>query len=511
MERRKTSRLRVVIWLMAGAVVSLLLVLGGALVIADRSRGPAGPGLTQILETKAHEHWQWTLQDRDLPEARARRLFVEFYGLMQPLADVGYEVSGHAPRPRQDFPSAMHVVPLWSSTDTIRPVVPGSFLQDVPPEEDASKGLLALARDRGLVEDFLDVGRFRGALRDPSGRDDNRYVFRGEETAIATLLGAVYIDAIETGDEEMAARAAQAFIDAAVVLAEIDPGNVSRATLLIQTRSWLLRHSIELGRMTPSLARLVLDGTEPVDSGPLRFASVRGRVYEQLIWIAESERPHWRSDPLYGDDGRIKFMPALLSVFRSVPGTEYSPFAIPRIGFEKRHATLEEVADYLDVYAEASKPYFISSRADRRADMLPATLPHGASGTAYPVGLEAFWARVAPHRDMLDEIELLQNATTVALAIEVYRGEHGEPPASLDDLAPGVLATLPPNPWNNGGAWRYQLNARSPLGYKLTVPDVVGPHAEGVLPGEWPFQPRSLLLHNSEFYLMPSTPYDYGP
>ncbi len=99
----------------------------------------------------------------------------------------------------------------------------------------------------------------------------------------------------------------------------------------------------------------------------------------------------------------------------------------------------------------------------------------------------------------------------VALAIEVYRGEHGEPPASLEDLVPGVLATLPRNPWNNGGEWRYTPDEKSPIGYKLTFPDVVGPDAEGVFPGEWPYQPGSFSLHDAEFYVMPTTPYDFGP
>lgn len=511
MERR-VSRLRVVVWLFAAFVVAAILVLGGALVIADRSRGPAGPGVDQIVETHAHQHWQLTLQDRGVPEARARRLFIEFYDLMQPLAEVGYEVFGHALKPRQDLPSWMHMFPVWwSPLDTPRQVTPGSFLRDVPPKKDGSKELLKLARDRGLIDDFLTVRRFRGAMRDPSGRDDDRYLFRGEEIAIATLLGAVYVDGVESGDEALAVRASQALIDAAVVFAEMDPGHSGSAAFLMQTRHWLLRHTIELGLMTPSLARSLLDETEPMDPAERRISAARLSIVEELQWIAVGDMTDWTDGPFYGVDGRVRLLPAFLSVFRAVPARGNSSLTLPRIGFELRHATLEELAEHLDEYAEACEIYFASSRADRSVDMLRVTPPPAQSGVVFPVGKESLWLGMVRHRDRMDEIELLQHTTTIALAIEVYRGEHGGPPASLEDLVPGVLTALPRNTWNNGGDWLYTLDSKSPLGYKLTIPDTIGPYNEGVLPGEWPQQMKSLALQDSEFFVMPSAPYDFGP
>lgn len=34
------------------------------------------------------------------------------------------------------------------------------------------------------------------------------------------------------------------------------------------------------------------------------------------------------------------------------------------------------------------------------------------------------------------------------LAIRIYQLEHGQPPASLDDLAPGILAEVPRDPFS---------------------------------------------------------------
>ncbi len=511
MKRRKMSRLRFAVWLMVCLVVAAVLAIGGALVIADRSRGPAGPGVEQIMETWAHEHWQRTLQDRGVPEARALRLYRELGGHMRELRGIVRVAYGPPSYPGWDLPSLLHVVPIWEPSRFSH--LPENFNETFDYEKGRKNNAayLQMARDEGVLGTLLEIERFRGAsVRSPGSNMVRDPVTSAEASLVASLLGVAYIEAVEAGDETGAAAAAQALTDAALVFAEMGPWHAS-PTYPINTRSWLVRSTIELGLMTPSLARSLLDQKEPVDVVEMRLSGARLFIVNDLQWIAEGGMSNRNYRTLYGVDGRIRFMPALQSVFRSVPVKEDTSLALPRIGITERHATLEEFAEYLDKYAEACEAYFVSSRADRRLDMLLATPQTQMAGVAFPVGTELLWLRMARFRDSVDEIELLQNTTVIALAIEVYRGEHGEPPASLEDLVPGVLGALPRNTWNNGGDWLYAPDAKSPLGYKLTIPNTIGPHAEGVLPGEWPYQPGVFSYHESEFYIMPSRPYDFGP
>lgn len=510
MERR-ASRLRAVAWLFAALVIAAIVVLGGALVIADRSRGPAGPGLAQILETKAYEHRQRTLQDRGVSDAMASQLYFELGELVLELAEVTRAIYGPPPHPDWHFPSLRDVVPIWEPS--LYPRLPENFdaQRDYEASRESNAAFLALARQRGVLDTLLEIDRFRGAYAHPEVSHRSRSTLSGvESSVIASLLGMAYIEAVESGDEAGAVAAMQALTNAGAVFA-MSGLRYTSPWYPMQTQSWLVRSTIELGLMTPTLARSMLDQMEPIDVADLRVRVAQVAVFDKLRWIADSERGFTRHEPIYGADGRVRFAQALRSVFRSVPARPNSPFAIPRIGFEKRHATLEELADLLETYADASKLYFTTRRADRRADMLPAALPRGASGTAYPIGLEAFWMRTSRTRNSLDEIELLQFATVVLLAIEVYRGEHGGPPASLDDLVPGVLPFVPRNPWSYGGEWRYAVDEKSPLGYRLTITSEPGPHAEGRIPGEESYQLWTMALHKSEYFIMPSAPYHFGP
>lgn len=60
-----------------------------------------------------------------------------------------------------------------------------------------------------------------------------------------------------------------------------------------------------------------------------------------------------------------------------------------------------------------------------------------------------------------------RDARRFALAIEVYRAEHGAPPAALDALTPGVLAEPPRDPHARDGRYVYRHDDTSPFGYVL--------------------------------------------
>ena len=60
-----------------------------------------------------------------------------------------------------------------------------------------------------------------------------------------------------------------------------------------------------------------------------------------------------------------------------------------------------------------------------------------------------------------------RDARRFALAIEVYRAEHGNRPDTLDALTPGVLPDTPRDPHATDGRYVYRQDASSPLGYVL--------------------------------------------
>lgn len=60
-----------------------------------------------------------------------------------------------------------------------------------------------------------------------------------------------------------------------------------------------------------------------------------------------------------------------------------------------------------------------------------------------------------------------RDARRLVLAIEIYRGQHGGLPPTLDALTPDVLAEAPRDPWAADGRYVYRLDDASPLGYVL--------------------------------------------
>lgn len=71
------------------------------------------------------------------------------------------------------------------------------------------------------------------------------------------------------------------------------------------------------------------------------------------------------------------------------------------------------------------------------------------------------------HKDVGDvEAAKAQGAALVA-ALEAYRAEHGEYPASLEALTPDPLPRIDPPAWGLG--WNYERRS-DPPGFQLVVP-----------------------------------------
>ena len=59
------------------------------------------------------------------------------------------------------------------------------------------------------------------------------------------------------------------------------------------------------------------------------------------------------------------------------------------------------------------------------------------------------------------------NAGMIALALVIHRDAHGAYPASLAELAPSILPTVPTDPIAPDGKFRYALRDGAPLLYSV--------------------------------------------
>ena len=61
-----------------------------------------------------------------------------------------------------------------------------------------------------------------------------------------------------------------------------------------------------------------------------------------------------------------------------------------------------------------------------------------------------------------------RTAVAISLAVQVYQAEHGRRPATLQDLVPDYLSTVPVDPFDSGGrTMRYQPDLKPPLLYSV--------------------------------------------
>lgn len=82
--------------------------------------------------------------------------------------------------------------------------------------------------------------------------------------------------------------------------------------------------------------------------------------------------------------------------------------------------------------------------------------------------------------------------TRLLLAIRAFEAEKGEPPASLNDLVPGILPEIPGDPWSKTGFVYRRIDAPSPSGRRFILYGVAGDGIDngGVMskdPSKWPF------------------------
>ncbi len=91
-----------------------------------------------------------------------------------------------------------------------------------------------------------------------------------------------------------------------------------------------------------------------------------------------------------------------------------------------------------------------------------ATAPYASRPPALPIPNDPFLQILLPvtsqARFPAERISVANKLLIVGLALKIYKGEHGKYPAKLSELVPGILASLPNDPFALSGTFQYRLD-----------------------------------------------------
>ncbi len=476
MESRQTRRSKA--WLKAAVVCLVLLIaaVGAFLAWVQASRGPKGDGVWGVVERMIEQRWSDRLDElgSDGVEAAAR------YARAKALASDAASIvdSLHTEAAGFTGPSRLDLTrPMWEAGEGSKLAPLPEFYPSETALRDGAVRSLQVARDNGVFERILAVSELEGALLDPRPQTNPGLIQTAEARSIALLLSLAFVEAVERGDEAGAIEAFDVMQRWAAVLVRSGDWNEHAAKVFMSACAGIVFDTIELGLMTESLASGLLDALAPIDAAALRVRMLQSAAGNEIIILAAGVDWGEEGDSVYGPDGRVHFSAAAEAVFLPVETSLYSPVELTSPGIGGRHATLTEIAEYFRNRAEQSEDAFGPQRYAREPDADDRWTPLTLDGVVFPSGLELSWFTPQLGRRSLDELELLLRSLETVLAIEVYRAREGGPPDELGDLAPGILASVPVNPWNNAGAFEYRAGADSPYGYRLWIPAEYDPRS----------------------------------
>ncbi|MCC5787420.1 MAG: hypothetical protein JJU33_12050 [Phycisphaerales bacterium] len=498
-ERQDGDRKRSRAWLKA-AVVCLVLfvaVVGVFLAMVQASRGPKGEGVWEIVERLLDERWSDRMDELDDGEAASAR-YAEAKKLASDAATlvelVYTEPAGFT------GPSRLELArPMWGAGDGSRLAPLPQYYPSEAALRDGAARSLAMSRERGMLETIREVSGFEGALLDPRPDTTPGLVQSAEAWALSLLLSLEFVEAIERGDEIGAIEAFDAMQRWAAVLVRSGDWNEHAATAFTAACARLVFDTVELGLMTESLAAGLLGAIAPIDAAASRVRLLESAAGNEIIVLAAGVDWGEQGDSVYGSDGRVNYYAAAESVFRPFETSLYSVVEITSPGIGQRHATLTEIAEYFRFRADQSEEAFRPQRHAREPDADDRWTPLVRDGVVFPSGLELSWFTPQLGRRSLDELELMLRSLEAVLAIEVYRARKGEPPDALRDLVPGVLASVPVNPWNNAGAFGYRVDGDSPYGYRLWIPAEYDPSSSY----KRPVGPGHMVYSDGGFLIVP--------
>ncbi len=129
-----------------------------------------------------------------------------------------------------------------------------------------------------------------------------------------------------------------------------------------------------------------------------------------------------------------------------------------------RTTTTDSLHNVLDLLVQESERTPVE-RARSTFDLNQLLSPLQNPDASILTTIAGAWDQIADRRDWI-ETEL--RATRIILALEIHRTDHGEYASSLDELAPGILTTLPVDP-THGGAFLYKRLQNDPHGRMYLV------------------------------------------
>ena len=284
----------------------------------------------------------------------------------------------------------------------------------------------------------------------------------GEMRAVSRALRARAYLAAEAGEwDEYVATIADGLWIASVV--ESEPiliswlvGAAVRSSTLEGVRLDVIRR-----RLPPAVLGQM---AELVASNPVRSAqhALRG----ELLWGLDAVQ--------HSHDQRGRLLLSRLSVLEGEDMGLPPISNMASIAFPTRQATEQALRDRFALAIERSA----LTPAERR-DSPPEAVPTGRSNPVVDLMMpalgRAFWAFDTAI------VELIGLRTLIA--IERYRAELGQPPATLDDLMPTYLDAVPLDPWSIEGPLVYRRDA-SELGYVLYSVGFDGEDSNATRPGD---------------------------
>ena len=324
------------------------------------------------------------------------------------------------------------------------------------------------ARDSGLLDMLAQLGATDRLSMPVSGQPLLQLELPqlGWARALARLNGARMILAARDADHDQLAAAfgqnlwlARAVPRSSPVLIGNLVGLAIDALTLQRVRGLLLA-----GQIDARLAQRLLDA---LDAAPPPLTMGQTLDAEHLMRLDTINR-------LYTDDGHGDGLFLVEQFGELLPGTDVGPDVAKAAGaktgspsFVSKKAVLsreKEIHSLLLALADAAPQDRPGLEATFQAD-LEKRSPFTARGQANML-LGILSPSIGRPAGTHDQHALELAATRIMLAIEVYRARTGQPPASLADLTPGILAEIPTDPYTRAPLL-YAPAADSTLGYTL--------------------------------------------
>jgi hypothetical protein len=303
----------------------------------------------------------------------------------------------------------------------------------------------------GQLDKLLELRELRGALRE--WKLGEAIMLQSPPLTVqarfaARLIGVRLREQLATGDAVGATRTAETLLALGTTISGHGTLIESLVGLASQAVAFdAMRQAASRPGMERSMARAMLD---VLAQRPRVAPAALSLETERMLVLDTVQR-------VFSDDGEGDgfFMPA---EWAKISGESATAVAMAS-GVFSRFASRRETTDKAQRYFDAAITASAEHRGDRK---LIALTGMNASLTPRDVVLQLMLPSVSKFMTSFDRFETTIAATQTLLAIELYRAQHGTPPASLDALVPSILPALPADVFAPDGRLRYALRTPTP-------------------------------------------------